>query len=260
MRNLAVVLPCFWFCFSIAQAEDAAKTSAGDTRLTEMVYDSNRVFQIKVKKNTATRIILADDERIISSATGFSSDCKKESADWCVVANVGEHALFVKPNRRAEGANNLELTTDKRIYSLELIPVRDTAGDMPMYRVTFRYPEPTQGAVPSSGHAMPGLVSNAAPWQWDYTMQPLPGSSGIAPSMAYDDGQFTRLKFPQPLEIPAIFAVEPNGSESRLPIRVDDEGFVVLDRIGRDLMLRQGRLAVRVWKGLSSAGDAAESH
>jgi type IV secretion system protein VirB9 len=243
---------------SVAQAADAAKTSGSDTRLSEMVYDSNRVFQIKVKKNTATRIVLADDEHIISSATGFPSDCRKENSDWCVVANVGDHTLFVKPKARAEGVNNLELTTDKRIYSLELTPVRETSSEMPMYRVTFRYPEPELPAVPANAqtgsYVAPRGPAYAGPWQWDYTMQAVPGSAGIAPLMAYDDGQFTRLKFAQSAELPAIFVVQANGWESRVPVHMDDEGFVVLDRVGRDLMLRQGQQAVRIWKGTLQSG------
>jgi P-type conjugative transfer protein VirB9 len=261
MRYLAVALPCFLLGLSVAQAADASKTSGGDARLSEMVYDTNRVFQIKVKKNTATRIVLADDERIISSATGFPSDCRNENSDWCVVANVGEHTLFAKPKARAIGVNNLELTTDKRIYSLELIPVRDASGEMPMYRVTFRYPEPELPVVKISAQAgvysTPRAPTDAGPWQWDYTMQPLPGSAGIAPLMAYDDGQFTRLKFAQSQELPAIFLVEANGWESRVPVRLDVEGFVVLDRVGHDLMLRQGLHAVRIWKGASQASSVA---
>lgn len=228
MRYSAVAAGLYFCMFS---------AGAADGRLAELAYDKNQVFQIKVKRNIATRIVLEPGEHIISSATGFPSDCKKEDADWCVVAKVGDDTLFVKPKNRAQGTNNLELTTDKRIYSLELVTVKDATGELANYRVDFRYPD-----------ARPGTVA-AGPWQWDYTMQQLPGSTALAPSLAFDDGHQTRLKFPIKAELPAIFAVDPNGTESRLPLRIDDEGFVVLDSVVADLVLRQGPHAVRIWKG-----------
>jgi type IV secretory pathway VirB9-like protein len=198
MRYLAVALPCFLLGLSVAQAADASRTSGSDTRLSEMVYDGNRVFQIKVKKNTATRIVLADDEHIISSATGFPSDCRREDSDWCVVANVGEHTLFVKPRARAEGANNLELTTDKRIYSLELVPVRDASGEMPMYRVTFRYQKPEPPAVPAAAQA----GSNAAPPAVAY-------GGSLNPQNGYDSLELSLLQIFEQY-IPSAYQVYPD--------------------------------------------------
>lgn len=236
MRNSILAIGLY-LLLSSAHAEDFPGTAPVDARLVELNYDKNQIFRIKVKKNTATRIMLEAGEHIISSATGFASDCKKENNDWCVVANVGDNTLFVKPKAQAQGINNLELTTDRRIYSLELSTVRDSGptAELPMYRVTFRYPA--------------GGSRAAGAWQWDYTMQALPGSMAIAPSLAFDDGRHTRLKFPSQAELPAIFAVDASGKESPLPLRVDEEGVVVLERVVDDFVLRQGKFAVRVWKG-----------
>ena len=151
MRYSALALGLY-VCLS--SAANGVKAATGDAHLVELSYDKNQVFQIKVKKNTATRIVLEAGEHIISSATGFPSDCKKENNDWCVVANVGESALFVKSRNHAEGTNNLELSTYRRIYSLELTTVKELAGELPMYRVTFTYPAVANAA-------------NAGPWQWD---------------------------------------------------------------------------------------------
>src|SRR3546814_6749395 len=52
------------------------------------------------------------------------------------------------------------------------------------------------------------------------------GASDLQPSEISDNGQFTVLRFPGNHEIPAIYLVRPDGSESLVPFDVRDE-FVV---------------------------------
>ena len=70
-----------------------------------------------------------------------------------------------------------------------------------------------------------------------YTVQ---GSSAIQPSEITDNGQFTALRFPNQRELPAFFAVNPDGSESIVPFDVRDE-FVVIHGVFGQLRLRRGR-------------------
>ena len=66
------------------------------------------------------------------------------------------------------------------------------------------------------------------------------GSSAIQPSEITDNGQFTALRFPNQRELPAFFAVNPDGSESIVPFDVRDE-FVVIHGVFAQLRLRRGR-------------------
>ena len=66
------------------------------------------------------------------------------------------------------------------------------------------------------------------------------GSSAIQPSEITDNGQFTALRFPNQRELPAFFAVNPDGSESIVPFDVRDE-FVVIHGVFAQLRLRRGK-------------------
>ena len=55
------------------------------------------------------------------------------------------------------------------------------------------------------------------------------GSAAIQPSEITDNGQFTALRFPNQRELPAFFAVNPDGSESIVPFDVRDEFGLVLE-------------------------------
>ena len=55
-----------------------------------------------------------------------------------------------------------------------------------------------------------------------------------------DNEQFTALRFPNQRELPAIFAINPDGSESIVPFDVRDE-FVVVHGVFAQLRLRRGK-------------------
>ncbi len=66
------------------------------------------------------------------------------------------------------------------------------------------------------------------------------GSPAIQPSEITDNGQFTALRFPNQRELPAFFAVNPDGSERIVPFDVRYE-FVVIHGVFAQLRLRRGR-------------------
>src|SRR3546814_1506224 len=49
------------------------------------------------------------------------------------------------------------------------------------------------------------------------------GASALQPSEVSDNGQFTVMRFPNQREIPAIFTVNPDGSEATASFDVRDE-------------------------------------
>src|SRR3546814_12441491 len=62
----------------------------------------------------------------------------------------------------------------------------------------------------------------------------------LQPSEISDNGQFTVMRFPGNHEIPAIYLVRPDGSESLVPLDVRDE-FVVVHAVAAPLRLRRNR-------------------
>src|SRR3546814_15496061 len=59
------------------------------------------------------------------------------------------------------------------------------------------------------------------------------GASALQPSEVSDNGQFTVMRFPNQREIPAIFTVNPDGSEATASFDVRDQ-FVVIHGVYKE--------------------------
>jgi type IV secretion system protein VirB9 len=62
----------------------------------------------------------------------------------------------------------------------------------------------------------------------------------------FDDGRFTYFKFTGNREVPAVFHVLGDGSETLVNARMEDD-LLVVDRVSRRLMLRAGSAVVGIW-------------
>ncbi|OEZ54867.1 TrbG/VirB9 family P-type conjugative transfer protein [Duganella sp. HH105] len=267
--------PCTfkWILMLLCVQAGAAQTPqpvGGDPHIRYAVYRPDEVTVITVQRGTATRIVLAGDEKIQrdGTATGFPADCAKAELEWCMHAEPGSNQILVKPKDGATH-NNLELRTDKRDYSFRFeVATKDGAArgghasDSAMYRVSFRYPQTTRaqqleqllGAVnaqPAASNSAGVAIQDALPQprNWRYTMQALPSAEDIVPAMVFDDGRFTYFQFPANRELPTIYYVSPSGEEARVNFHIDpqDAGLAVVERMGRRFVLRLGGATIGIW-------------
>lgn len=72
------------------------------------------------------------------------------------------------------------------------------------------------------------------------------GSSDLQPSEVSDNGQFTVMRFPNQREIPAIFTVNPDGSEATAAFDVRDE-FVIVHGVYKEMRLRRGKVVLCIY-------------
>ena len=266
---IVLVLPTVW-----ASAAELPAPGALDQRVRYVTYKQDEVTTIHVSRGVITRIVLGEDEQIVTAATGFQGDCAKPEAEWCIRADVGTNHVWVKPKDHATH-NNLEIRTDKRDYSLEFQVLPDhklgrlrkssdkQSLEEAMYRVIFRYPLPLPN--PQSVMAINAALDHSKqareeqqtladrlasftpePKNWAYSMEVVPGSDEIAPALLFDDGRFTYFAFPPNRDIPAIFYLSPVGEETRLNVHMEKE-FAVVERMGRRFVLRLGQAVVGVW-------------
>lgn len=255
------------FCAQ-AGAAQTPQPVGGDPHIRYAVYRPDEVTVITVQRGTATRIVLAGDEKILrdGTATGFPADCTKAELEWCMHAEPGSNQILVKPKDGATH-NNLELRTDKRDYSFRFevaakAAAHGHAADSAMYRVSFRYPQAARAQQLEQllGSAVPQPVasSNAdaviqdarpQPRNWRYTMQVLPGAEDIVPAIVFDDGRFTYFQFPANRELPTIYYVSPSGEEARVNFHIDaqDAGLAVVERMARRFVLRLGGATIGIW-------------
>lgn len=224
-----------------------------DARIREVSYTDGNVIQIRSAFRTATQIEFAPGEVIKFVAMG-------DTVSWEVAP--AENSLFVKPRERA-GATNLIVVTDfqgtKRNYTFELSAVATARAPGTFFKVRLRYPEyeAAQARLAAERQqlvaalaAQNGAIKSAldigvleGTRNLNYKVQ---GSTELQPSEVSDNGQFTVLRFPNQREIPAIFTVNPDGSEATASFDVRDE-FVVVHGVYKEMRLRRGKVVLCIY-------------
>jgi type IV secretion system protein VirB9 len=263
MKRLARLasLACVAACGSTAVAADPA-----DPRLREVVYDPRAVVTVPVKRGVVTLVVLDADEAITEVAAGLGGDCTKADAAWCIAAQPGGRNLFVKAKSSASAANTLAVVTDRRTHSFRFVVLADGDPKPPVYRLVVKAPArvapPARLALRNAAPPMALPVVPLPPLPHEvvaerlqakpqvmntqYSVAEGTGSQDIVPTLVYDDGRFTYLRFPGNREVPAVFHVLGDGSETLVNARMEDD-LLVVDRVSRRLMLRAGSAVVSLW-------------
>ncbi|MCW5660115.1 MAG: TrbG/VirB9 family P-type conjugative transfer protein [Burkholderiaceae bacterium] len=247
-------------------ASPPTESNGPDPRLREVIYDPRAVVTVPVKRGVVSLIVLDPDETITEVAAGLGGDCTKPEAAWCIAAQSGGRNLFVKAKSSAGAPNNLAVATDRRTHAFRFVVLPDGDARQPVYRLVVRAPapppavlKPTVRAEPPTA-AMPAVPPPPPPQEivaqrlqakpqvlnTDYSIAEGDASQDIVPTMVYDDGRFTYFRFPGNREVPAVFHVLGDGSETLVNARMEDD-LLVVDRVSRRLMLRSGSAAVGVW-------------
>ena len=254
-------LACVATCGSAGVAAEPA-----DPRLREVVYDPRAVVTVPVKRGVVTLVVLDADEAITEVAAGLGGDCTKADSAWCVAAQPGGRSLFVKAKSTASAANTLAVVTDRRTHSFRFVVLADGDPRPPVYRLVVKAPArmapPARLALrdaaplmalpvvppPPSPHQVVAERLQAKPqvMNTQYSIAEGAGSQDIVPTLVYDDGRFTYLRFPGNREVPAVFHVLGDGSETLVNARMEDD-LLVVDRVSRRLMLRAGSAVVGLW-------------
>ncbi|WP_206956020.1 TrbG/VirB9 family P-type conjugative transfer protein [Trinickia acidisoli] len=233
-------------------ASGVARAADQDSRLRMVPFDDERVVPVYVEEGYAVQIVLGSNEHIEAAGTGADSHCDDPNAAWCVVAHRGDHDVYINAHRGAT-RTNLFVQTNLHNYSFDLMT---GWSGRHVYRVQFTYPDEilkqaaalraAQRAQDDRKLLQDRLAQPPAVRNWNYTMQVMPGSDGIAPTMMYDDGRFTYLKFPNNREIPSIYMVSADNSESMVQWHVENDVMIV-HRVAKRFVLRDGSAVVGLW-------------
>ena len=101
--------------------------------------------------------------------------------------------------------------------------------------------------APTAAELIAGRLTAAPePVNSNYSIAEGNGSEDIVPTLVFDDGRFTYLRFPNNREVPAVFQVLPDGAETLVNVRMEGD-LLVVDRVSRRLMLRAGSAVVGIW-------------
>lgn len=251
--KLAVLASLSITGFAQANTQVNAKVSESIANPVQRIpYDMNQVTMIKAKRGFATHIDLEADEHIVKDGVGGG-----DTDNWITSAKVGSNFILLKPKKNAHDSN-LVVKTDKRSYAFDLHVLKDHSSDKGTWRIAYTYPKPNTEVAPLTPaqieainkakvkqlQAAPQAVRNT-----QYSMQVMTNSDEIAPTAAWDDGNFTYLKIPNHREIPAVFRVTTDGDESMVNTHMegDSKDTIVIHGMAKHYVLRLSKQVVGVW-------------
>ena len=243
-----------------AYASETPVSGGKDARVRNVNYDPDQVVTIVGSFRHAIEIQFGPGETVTQAALG-------DTVSW-QIAPVG-NIVFLKPRERAGGTNLIVVTNAggaPRTYHFNL-----TLGTgETMYGVRFRYPREERAMAAlqvqlAQAQAAKSVETNVAQAALDhaviegtrnmkYTVQ---GDSALQPTEISDNGEFTVLRYPGHADIPSIFAVDVDGTETIVPYDVRED-FVVIHAVYRQLRLRRGTTVLCVYNEAPLRNDRGD--
>lgn len=218
---------------TVAAAAPSAASAPWDPRIRVVAYDADSIYSLRGFAGLEIDVQFSASERVTGVAIG--------DARAVTVATVGNQ-LFLKP-RAVPVATNLTVLTGRRTY---LFQYTATAGPPPqgsaLYVLRFEYPPAEVRARVYSGERISrdlAAAEQAAPRNYDYWYC---GAPSLKPIAAWDDGTETHLVFGARAELPAVFALNDDGSESLVNTHMSGPEMII-ERIARRLIVRRGKLS-----------------
>lgn len=220
-----------------------------DARVRTVTYDPTNVVRVNGVIRASTQVMFSDDEEVAHVAIG-------DSVAW-EVAPAGS-ILFLKPRENYPPTNLQVVTTRadgrKRSYQFELSIAETTLADS-YFVVRFAYPgdeierRRTEAAA-RSAEREGALIDQTfdlhhafGARNWRFSAQ---GSVDLEPEAVFDDGKETTFRFAGNREVPAIYLINSDGSESLVPKDVRGE-LVVVHATAREFRLRKGNVVLCVF-------------
>ncbi len=244
----------------------AASVSLEDPRIRRIEYSADAVVAVHTRRGQVTHIVLAPDEQLLGDpATGQGANCEAPQDTWCVAVGPTGRDIFVKPREGAQ-VNNLSVITSRRRYAFELVPIDKGVAAM---RVVITVPAPPPAPAPvvlkAEAPRAPAIVLPEVPpplsaeelvanrmratplvRNAEYSVALGPKGEDLVPTMVFDDGRSTYFRFAGNRPLPALFATAADGSEETVNARMNEDGLLVADRVGKRFVLRLGDAAAAV--------------
>lgn len=202
-------------------AAKSPRSLVTDHRVKQVTYDPNQVYQLVGTYGYQMAIEFAGDETIKVVTLG-------DSIAWQTVPY--RNRLFIKPvEPRAQ--TNMTVITDRHTYYFKLDSRHN--GHAMTFLVRFHYPlKHARGASDNAQQGTELTHVNA-----DYGSYG--DKKGIALNRVFDDGQFTYFLFDKDTDIPAIYVVGKDGTESIVNSRREGP-YMVIERVADRFTLRNG--------------------
>ncbi|MDI6028380.1 P-type conjugative transfer protein TrbG [Corticibacterium sp. UT-5YL-CI-8] len=198
-------------------------------------WSEGALYQVYAAPGQITNIALEPGE----SLTGAGPIAAGDTARWIIgdtesgSGTTRRVHILVKPTR-PEITTNLVVTTDRRVYTIEL-----RSGEKPyMPSVAWSYPQPRLGR----GQSIPATPVIPAVVARNYRYGLTGGNPPWKPVTVYDDGRRVYVEFPRGIvqgEMPPIFVIGPDGEAQLVNSRIHQH-ILIVDRLFGAAELRLG--------------------
>lgn len=246
-------------------AADIPQGSQRDNRIQYVNYHSGDVVLVHSAVGIVSRIVFEQGEIILPDgihtghADGWDITGRGRILTIQPMSVQLDQETTIRPNPKQWGTN-IAIETNKRLYDFEvrLLPENYSGHDAQMfYRIEFSYPIESEANARTIATKNAAAAAQAAkaeqailpkPRNSNYTMRLGKRSDGIAPTMAFDDGLFTYLRFPNNRDIPTVWIVTADGTEGKINTHVHEHrrDILVVHRVARELILRLGSSVVAI--------------
>ena len=162
--------------------------------------------------------------------------------------------LWIKP-KADDATTNMSVLTDRRSYEFSLHasePPKKVGPADAAFVVAFRYPDEVaklSAAAQAEEQerteiaAQMAAAQNAPAKNYNYYAE---GSADIVPNKAWDDGNFTYLRYLGGRDLPAVFLVNSDGSEALVNSHIAGDTIVV-HQLAAHFVVRNGGIAACIY-------------
>lgn len=215
---------------------------------TEM-YEPGRVYRLQTRRGYASEIRLGIGDTITEDPLGGDVDF------WDVDGPIGTNVVTVKPKEKANPSNMI-LRSLGRTYLIALDVLPNVSPCRGEWQLTFQVPAPPVVLAPEppaviaarEARALNEAAQAVPPGRnWSYTMQALPDSNDILPTEVFDDGRFTYIRIPGNRELPSVFLISADGSESFVERHMEGRDLMVIHEVARQWVLRLDKQTIGLW-------------
>lgn len=230
------ITTAFLLAVSTANALVVPQGSKLDPRIQTATYNPSQVYHVKAAVGKAVLVQFEDGE-ILDEASGLLG--MGDSQAWNLAVK-GNNILFKPLVKNPD--TNLIVNTNKRTYVFQL-SVEEKAGQADTYVLRFYYPDTVRAQQQAElakqqqaqnvldGDHVYADKSNTDYWGY--------GDKILKPTAMYDDGRFTYLEFNNNKDLPSVYKVMPDGTESLVNYHV--KGYtVVVHELAKTFILRLG--------------------
>jgi type IV secretion system protein VirB9 len=235
MKKLLIPTVLFIASFNTmtANAASVPRGVAADRHVKIVQYDPNNVVVLKARYGYQTQITFSANESVQNVSIG-------DSLAWQAVPV--NNNLFIKPV--AESTTNMTVLTNTNSYNFQLNS--SSARVSPTYKLQFTYPD---GGYDQSGNFNAVATFDPEKLNWKYSFT---GDRTLAPTTAFDNGQFTYFIFKQDgmSHLPSIFMVDKNRNETLVNYHMQGKYFVV-NAIAKQFTLRDGAYVTSIYNDLA---------